>query len=230
MHRGKALTPDETFDVATDAPQSRVASMITTFQSTLRAAFLVVLLATSGLGTAGQADEYVMCLQKQLEELGYNPGPLDGSWGPKTKSAANALREQDATLANIVALDNPRRISAISWCREIGAAHPKARKFRPSVQQANFYFDKSVTPIQQGLLRSASRQALYFLKSRYKIDFASRIDIVAGSDRTQLTQLTKTLARRTHMSSRGLAAYINSKCLPGRKPWFAAAYYDWIIV
>lgn len=43
---------------------------------------------------AGDRGKAVLRLQRQLAELGYNPGPLDGIFGPRTKAAVREFQRQ----------------------------------------------------------------------------------------------------------------------------------------
>ncbi|MBN2362135.1 MAG: SafA/ExsA family spore coat assembly protein, partial [Deltaproteobacteria bacterium] len=67
-------------------------------------------------GSRGQA---VSNLQSRLKELGFNPGPIDGIFGPKTEAAVRAFqRNQGITVDGIVGpqtwgkLNNPNAVSS----------------------------------------------------------------------------------------------------------------------
>lgn len=74
----------------------------------LRLRLLLALLAVAGLwlvvpvgnSMAGQAE--VQQIQQRLTDLGYDPGPVDGSWGAKTERAAKRFLESRTTNSNTV--------------------------------------------------------------------------------------------------------------------------------
>jgi outer membrane protein len=62
---------------------------------------IVVFLAIAGLmapDIAPAYDQFVYKIQSKLKSLGYNPGPVDGIWGPKTEEAVKAF-QYDSGLA-----------------------------------------------------------------------------------------------------------------------------------
>jgi hypothetical protein len=62
-------------------------------------------LALAGLPTLAMAD--VSCVQAQLTEMGFAPGPVDGQLGRRTQNAADALAGQAGL--SLPALSNARR-------------------------------------------------------------------------------------------------------------------------
>ncbi|MBD3306373.1 DUF1566 domain-containing protein [candidate division KSB3 bacterium] len=55
--------------------------------------------------------------QQQLQIVGYDPGPVDGLWGPKTQAAVKAF-QRDAGLAATGNLDDPTRARLTEQVRE----------------------------------------------------------------------------------------------------------------
>ena len=191
---------------------------------------LLVALFLLCLATASaRADEFVLCLQKQLSVLGHDPGPHDGLWGRKTQAATMALHAATPELQAIPALTNPRRTSAISWCRELGARFAHARAFRPSVQKPKFFFDDGMTDLQKGIARSALRKANYFLRLRHRIDPASHIHFVVGADPAQIAANLKASLRSRNEPTRGASAVVTKVC-SGDQGWRGFALFNHIVI
>jgi hypothetical protein len=75
-----------------------------------------VLAGLLALSIPAVADEAVSCVQQQLTDLGYAPGPVDGALGRRTQNAAASLA-RDLGLA-LPELDAG---TAAQWCTEIAA-------------------------------------------------------------------------------------------------------------
>ncbi len=176
-----------------------------------------------------KAEEYVLCMQNQLKELGYDPGPLDGFWGAKTKAAALASLDQEEQLQGNPMLQNPRGVSAVSWCRILGEKYATVRKFRPSVEKPVFLFDKEATSSSRALIRISSRQAHRYFRYRHRVDLAGRIDVVAGSDHKQISSHLITLQRKRHEPTSKVRQDTKKRCQEA-KTWNAAAYSNQIYV
>ncbi len=58
-------------------------------QSVLKTTALILLLTTLA---SGYSHNYIAKIQKELIELGYDPGPVDGLMGPQTRSAIKAFQ------------------------------------------------------------------------------------------------------------------------------------------
>ncbi len=67
---------------------------------------------TLRLGSSGQR---VSRLQRQLKKLGFNPGALDGDFGPATHSAVIAFQQSEGLLADGVT--GPRTLKALGLAR-----------------------------------------------------------------------------------------------------------------
>ena len=79
-----------------------------------RLAFIILLaLGLTGIaGMAGAQSDQVLHVQKRLEELGFDPGPIDGLMGPRTRGAIRNFQEQ-AVLPATGELD-PRTLDALA--------------------------------------------------------------------------------------------------------------------
>lgn len=190
------------------------------------ACFLVFLLATSAPATAG---EYVLCLQKQLTVLGHDPGPHDGLWGRRTKAAALSLMQQRPELQSEPMLQEPRRVSAISWCRILGKRHGAARPFRPSAEKPNILFDKDASPTEKALVLGADKDARRYLYLRFGVSIAGRVDIAAGRDAKQVAANIVTLRRSRGDPIVDTRARVRKRC-SDKDRWAAAAFYNQIFI
>ena len=190
----------------------------------------LLLLPLLAFPARSDAEEYVLCLQRQLNALGYDAGPEDGLWGKRTRAAALALRAENPKLTENPYLANASRASAIAWCREVGSKNFRTRRYRPSIKEPDFYFGPEYSPIQKNMVRRSAADAWAFLKSNLNFDMASRIDVVAGRDPRKIAGDIKKLNR-----NRGYQAFpdqyerIRKKCTDSRH-WTAYAYFDFVMV
>lgn len=194
---------------------------------------LLVLTLTAGFlltSPKARADEYVRCLQNQLTELGYDPGPVDGLWGKRTKAAALDLRETEPRLQNIDLLDNPRRISAISWCREVGIQFSKARQYRPVDElPPDMMFDDDMTLFEKSDIRSNARHARNELRTFYRMDPAGLTTVIAGSDIRQLSDNLRKAMRKRGGPTNGMTSFVKEHC-KSADPYAAFALYGIIVI
>lgn len=192
--------------------------------------FLLLLLSLVTLPAKSHAEEYVLCLQRQLNALGYDAGPEDGLWGKRTKAAALALRSENPKLTDNPYLETANRASAISWCREVGSTDFRARRHRPSIKEPEYRFSEGVTTVQGAIIQSSAQRAWKFLKARFKIEMASRIDVAAGVDAGKIARDIKALSRPGSTSYYpSQRSYVRKKCTEITH-WSAAAYPDFIML
>lgn len=192
--------------------------------------FLLLLLSLVTLPAKSHAEEYVLCLQRQLNALGYDAGPEDGLWGKRTKAAALALRSENPLLKDHPNLAKANRASAIAWCREIGVARFDTQKYRPSFEDEKFRFAPEFTAVQRSVIKSSTFSAWAFLKHYLKFDLASRIDVVAGVDAGQIATDMKAISRRGSTSHYPNQRKKVGKHCDGVTTWTAIAYPDFIMI
>ena len=72
------------------------------------------------------SDVNVRCVQGQLNMLGYDAGAVDGLWGAKTRSAAEAY---SASPEQTLDLSPISKETAGDWCEALAAAYPKLLPF-----------------------------------------------------------------------------------------------------
>lgn len=92
---------------------------------------VAALLAVSMAGPSN-AEPSVACVQDELTNLGFQPGPVDGALGGRSRAAANAFVSRTG-----IALPNLTDESAVLWCAEIKsfAKSPAAQIMRSRAAQ-----------------------------------------------------------------------------------------------
>ena len=90
----------------------------------------IILLAFGLAGVAGAQSDQVLHVQKRLEELGFDPGLIDGLMGPRTRGAIRDFQEQ-AVLPATGELD-PRTLDALVPPSVEDAESPQEPPSRPS--------------------------------------------------------------------------------------------------
>lgn len=134
---------------------------------------------------AQAADDHVACVQEQLAALGFDPGPVDGLNGPRTRSALKAYldRVRDEDLRAVFdQLPQFAERSAVGWCREIGLQSPRAAALMPSANPPKLYVGQDVHPDLVAHVEQAFRDAEAFLLRRYGVRVASQVKIILATN------------------------------------------------
>ncbi len=156
--------------------------------------FLCVLIAVVWTSAAWAGDPHVACVQAQLERLGFQPGPVDGLNGPKTRAALSAHRAGSTPEVQAIfdRLPTFNKRSAVGWCREIAARDTSLRDLMPSHTLPDRFASDEVSPGMRTHLWVSFIKARDFVSAAYGVDLASQIDIVAAVTpevyRTQMRQ------------------------------------------
>ena len=89
-----------------------------------------LMLATSVVSAAQPG---IACVQNQMNALGFDAGPADGSIGPKTRAATEAYRAWMKTNAEPGwAQPALNATNGVFWCEKVGQAHSKVAKYATS--------------------------------------------------------------------------------------------------
>lgn len=137
------------------------------------------------LAAQARAEEGVVCLQKQLAALGFDPGKADGRPGPATRRALAAYEAEKGVLADRT-LDP---VSAIVFCRELGLRDPRMVQHWPAfgrrlrVEVAGYRDDD----LRAWLLEEAGA-ALAKVEALFGVRLAAPVDIVIGSDAAEIAE------------------------------------------
>jgi peptidoglycan hydrolase-like protein with peptidoglycan-binding domain len=154
--------------------------------------FGLVSLMLIALALPLRADEAVVCLQKQLAALGHDPGPPDGSVGPATRRALEAFEAANGDVA-----DRPLdAFSALVFCRELGLTDTALKRHWPSFGR-RLRIEIAGTPdnqLRSDLLFEASA-AVSKVETLFDVDLAAPVNIVFGSNATEIADRAIPLAR-----------------------------------
>lgn len=153
------------------------------FLRTVIAALVVCLVLP--VAQARAADHHVACVQGQLAALGYDPGPVDGVSGPRTRSALDAYlaaieTDMDRSVYDTLPAFSER--AAVGWCREIGLRNPEVASLMPSSRDPEVYVGPGVHPDIASHAMTAFREAEAFLYRRYGVRMASQVKIILATD------------------------------------------------
>ncbi|MGP6087731.1 peptidoglycan-binding domain-containing protein [Antarctobacter jejuensis] len=134
---------------------------------------------------ADAADDHVACVQGQLAALGFDPGPMDGLSGPRTRAALRAYLEGVTSAEDRAVFDRlPDFVerSAVGWCREIGMRAPEAAALMPSRTPPQVFVGADVHPELEAHVRVAFQEAEDFLQRRYGVQVASQVRIILATN------------------------------------------------
>ena len=121
------------------------------------------------------AQEAVACLQSQLNALGFDPGPVDGTMRPSVRDAGRAWSAGRD-------LPELRRRTAATWCRTVGLAHPDLQKYWPN--RALPQLVRAPDPSGAAVLRQADDAVRAYFRDTYQIELAARAALIGASDGT----------------------------------------------
>jgi len=80
-------------------------------------------------GSAQAASKAIKCVQHQLNDLGYNAGPADGSFGRTTFEAGERYRNYMSTTYEGWAQPELTLRNADFWCKQVAAANNNVAKY-----------------------------------------------------------------------------------------------------
>lgn len=136
----------------------------------------------------------VTCVQNQMIALEFDPGPVDGAIGRKTRAAADAWLETQDEQHKTKFLPLYAQ-TALQWCREIGELNSDLRRFWPSQQRVITFTDTPDAELKRKLLERSIRQVRDFYDREFDIRLASRLDLVGAANITNLRRLVQQAAR-----------------------------------
>ncbi|MEW2911179.1 hypothetical protein [Leisingera sp. JC11] len=172
------------------------------------------LMLAAGLALAAvpaAADPFVACVQKQLAELGYDPGAESDRvtyqhWQAWKKMTGNQGDRLPGRLGRLPGLSQR---SAVHWCRELATLRPQLARHMPNDQ-------RPVIHAQQGMARTALmvnyRKVRNFFHNSLKMPMASRPGIAAGEDRSSLALQTRYMLEDLGLPPIDFSAVIDEVC------------------
>ncbi|WP_152615668.1 hypothetical protein [Leisingera sp. ANG-M1] len=149
------------------------------------------------LAAPAAADAFTACVQRQLADLGYDPGRTNGTLVPATQRAWQNLRaaHHGVFKEHLAELPPLSRKTAMHWCRELPALQPGLGKHLPSAAPVLLLAD--APNVEKGVQR-AYDQTRRFMDKEYGIVLAGNIAIAAaGSTRTVQGYVRRLLAELT---------------------------------
>ncbi|MBY6113647.1 peptidoglycan-binding protein [Mameliella alba] len=143
-----------------------------------------LLFSLGALRADAAGDPHVACVQGQLAALGFDPGPMDGQSGPRTRAALRAYldtqNETDrAVFDTLPPFDNR---ASVGWCREIGLSDDRAAALMPSRIPPQILLGPGVHPEIAEHVQTAFWEAEAFLKRRYGVELASQVKIIVATE------------------------------------------------
>lgn len=130
----------------------------------------------------------VICVQEQLNALGFETGTPDGVIGRKTHSALAQYEKANGKLTlRKLAADN-----AVIHCRQLGLRHQDLKVHWPSQkQQFEFVFGESISPKFRTDVSNTITGNFYYLQREFNLDIPLTIKIVVASSDSETLQLIR---------------------------------------
>ena len=155
-----------------------------------RTCFLVLALAFAWPTLArAQLDAGISCVQAQLVAAGYDPGPVDGQVGARTRQALEEFQAKEGALTPHT-LDLPLGNAV---CRMIGLLRPDLQEYWPARQHGRIKIvsDPSVPESTVAALTASAIRAYRKIDELLEIRLAGRDVMVIASTPQQLLKLIK---------------------------------------
>ena len=170
------------------------------------------------------------CVQKQLGEIGFPAGEVDGRISPETLSAYERLQAMRGERRFGLPLDTA---SAMGICRQLGVENRSLRVFWPSFQRRfTVEFEPALSARFRGTLRETVSDSINALNRLFDMRLTGTVAVVVASSRSELWRLLQSrggaLADRREFDrlydiscgqdqiSGGLADYLTvAICFPG---------------
>ena len=150
------------------------------------------------------------CVQNQLAALGYDPGPVDGAMGPRTRKAATRRLEKGTFLSPYEPQPLTRK-TAFQWCRILAHTHPlNAKEFIPASKGPNIYADD---PRMEEATLKAFNKMVRFMRSAYGVVLIAETDIIISVRPSQIVaRANKAMGKRRFRLSNRQAAEQRARC------------------
>lgn len=150
----------------------------------------------------GASGASVAELQRRLEALGYNPGPVDGQYGAQTLQAMRAYQQ-----ANGLAPDGVAGPETLQHLGDVAPAGASTAQHTGAAAGINPEEDPSFLAFQraQGFNEDQLRAQVAMARSRNNIDYANQLPVMAEQNR----QASENIANS--YESRGLMQAGNEK-------------------
>lgn len=151
------------------------------------------------------------CVQAQLNAAGFDAGPVDGQFGPRTRAALTAFRQAHQMTTGLAL--NAR--NAPAWCARIGTQIPQLRLFWPSGETAIAVtngdgVDRSVGAWVEHRFPQIHRRAA----ARLGVGVSATDAVLVGTSAQELRQL---LADHPGVAPNAeLEAWLTDTCEPSR--------------
>lgn len=139
-------------------------------------------------------EPHVVCVQRQLEALGFDPGPADGAIGPQTRGALGRLVSETEAREALEVLPGLSARAALGWCREIARLYPEARGLMPSSEGPQIWTPEGFDPMMRLELQIAFDEVARYFEERFGVALASRVQLVAANDPESLGRILRAAA------------------------------------
>ncbi|POF32635.1 peptidoglycan-binding domain-containing protein [Roseibium marinum] len=144
-----------------------------------------------------RAERFVSCVQEQLTDAGYDPGPIDGLLGRKTTNQLEKLKKEYPTIQD---LPNISTANASVYCRAIGLARANKVGWTEDRELIKLVLGNEISPEGVRKLKSVLDDVLEFYGNQLGVNIPGQITIVASADVDEAAKLASNelRAQRAH--------------------------------
>ncbi len=162
-------------------------------KTTMAGTFVLAIFFCTQAAFADVARDMARCVQNQLNDLGFDAGPADGSIGPRTLQAARAVQERHPLRSLAADLPPLNRYSAVSWCRGLPRLSRETGRHRPFLEPLNYAVADDAGGLKRNVLERALNDTTSYYRGRHGQRVVSRLDIAAASSAAAILRLAATL-------------------------------------
>lgn len=149
---------------------------------------MAALVAMAGLSSPAfaAASPSVLCVQQQLNALGFDAGTADGLMGGKTRAAVEAYLGSDGAVAGLP--QDLNIATAFEWCITLANAHEQAAPFNEGRPDDLVIVGEGVSDVQRARIWQGLNYAHYFVKNRLGMELDRPVEVYAADNALWLTQ------------------------------------------
>ncbi|MES0883739.1 peptidoglycan-binding domain-containing protein [Roseibium sp. SCP14] len=145
-----------------------------------------IFLSTFMICGPANAGRFVSCVQEQLADAGYDPGPIDGLLGRKTTSQLENLKKE---YPEIQSLPRISAANASVYCRAIGMARASKVGWAEDRNLIKLVLGNEISAEGVRKIKSILEEVMEFYQKQMGVDIPGGITVVASADVDEVAKI-----------------------------------------